>query len=311
MSTNNNLHKAKAGKNDEFYTRLEEIEKELIHYKSHFQNKTVLCNCDDPTQSAFWEYFHLNFSSLGLKKLISTHYDREKPTYKMEYAGGNDSDVKVGVKTPLEGNGDFRNTECIAILDTVDIVVTNPAFSLFTEYIAQLISHNKKFIVIGNMNALTYKEIFPLFASNQLWYGASIHSGDRKFYVPDDYPLQAADCGIDEDGRRYIRVKGVRWFTNLDYSIRHEPLALQKQYTPEAYLKYDNCDAINVDKYADIPCDYNGVMGVPITFMDHYCPDQFEIVAFRKGDDGKDLVLTRNGKRVQPYFRILIRQKRI
>lgn len=296
-SANANLHKAKDAKNDEFYTQLTDVAKELMHYKAHFKDKIVLCNCDDPTWSAFWKYFHLNFAELGLKKLISTHYDREEATYKMEYTGGNDNDIDVGVKTPLEDNGDFRNQECLDFLDECDIVVTNPPFSLFREYVAVLMEHKKKFLILGNMNALTYKEIFPLIRDNQLWYGASIHSGDRKFYVPDDYPLKASGCGIDENGRRFIRVKGVRWYTNLDYKARHEKLVLWKNYTPEEYPKYDNYDAINVNKYSEIPCDYDGVMGVPITFIDYYCPEQFEIVAFRKGDDGKDLVFTRERER--------------
>lgn len=294
---NANLHKAKDAKNDEFYTQLTDVAKELMHYKQHFKDKIVLCNCDDPTWSAFWKYFHLNFAELGLKKLISTHYDRTKATYKMEYTGGDDNDIEAGVRTPLEGNGDFRNQECLDLLDECDIVVTNPPFSLFREYVAVLMEHKKKFIILGNMNALTYKEIFPLFRDNQLWYGASIHSGDRKFYVPNDYPLKASGCGIDESGKRFIRVKGVRWFTNLDYPARHEKLILWKNYTPEEYPKYDNYDAINVNKYAEIPVDYDGVMGVPITFMDFYCPEQFEIVAFRKGEDGKDLVFTRERER--------------
>lgn len=294
---NANLHKAKDAKNDEFYTQLTDVAKELMHYKQHFKDKIVLCNCDDPTWSAFWKYFHLNFAELGLKKLISTHYDRTEATYKMEYTGGDDNDIEAGVRTPLEGNGDFRNQECLDLLDECDIVVTNPPFSLFREYVAVLMEHKKKFIILGNMNALTYKEIFPLFRDNQLWYGASIHSGDRKFYVPNDYPLKASGCGIDESGKRFIRVKGVRWFTNLDYPARHEKLILWKNYTPEEYPKYDNYDAINVNKYAEIPVDYDGVMGVPITFMDFYCPEQFEIVAFRKGEDGKDLVFTRERER--------------
>lgn len=294
---NANLHKAKDAKNDEFYTQLTDVAKELMHYKQHFKDKIVLCNCDNPTWSAFWKYFHLNFAELGLKKLISTHYDRTEATYKMEYTGEDDNDIEAGVRTPLEGNGDFRNQECLDLLDECDIVVTNPPFSLFREYVAVLMEHKKKFIILGNMNALTYKEIFPLFRDNQLWYGASIHSGDRKFYVPNDYPLKASGCGIDESGKRFIRVKGVRWFTNLDYPARHEKLILWKNYTPEEYPKYDNYDAINVNKYAEIPVDYDGVMGVPITFMDFYCPEQFEIVAFRKGEDGKDLVFTRERER--------------
>lgn len=297
MAKNDNLHKAKDAKNDEFYTRIEDVAEELRHYKKHFAGKVVLCNCDDPTWSAFWRYFHLNFAELGLKKLISTHYDRTEPTYKMEYEGGDDNNVEVGVKTLLEGNGDFRNKECLDLLDECDIVVTNPPFSLFREYVAVLMQHQKKFLILGNMNALTYKEIFPLIRDNQLWYGASIHSGDRKFYVPNDYPLKASGCGVDNNGQKFIRVKGVRWYTNLDYKARHEKLVLWKNYTPEEYPKYDNYDAINVNKYSEIPCDYDGVMGVPITFIDYYCPEQFEIVAFRKGNDGKDLVFTRERER--------------
>ena len=297
MAANANLHKAKEAKNDEFYTQLTDVSKELMHYKQHFKDKIVLCNCDDPTWSAFWKYFHLNFSALGLKKLISTHYDKNESTYKMEYTGGDDNDIEVGIKTSLEGNGDFRNQECLDLLDECDIVVTNPPFSLFREYVAVLVEHEKKFLIVGNMNALTYKEIFPLFRDDKLWYGASIHSGDRKFGVPDSYPLDAAGCGIDENGQRYIKVKGVRWFTNLDYAARHEKLVLWKEYNSEEYPRYDNYDAINVNKYSEIPMDYDGVMGVPITFMDFYCPDQFEIVAFRKGEDGKDLVFTRERER--------------
>ena len=242
MAKNDNLHKAKDAKNDEFYTRIEDVAEELRHYKKHFAGKVVFCNCDDPTWSAFWRYFHLNFAELGLKKLISTHYDRTEPTYKMEYEGGDDNNVEVGVKAPLEGNGDFRNKECLDLLDECDIVVTNPPFSLFREYVAVLMQHQKKFLILGNMNALTYKEIFPLIRDNQLWYGASIHSGDRKFYVPNDYPLKASGCGVDNNGQKFIRVKGVRWYTNLDYKARHEKLVLWKNYTPEEYPKYDNYD---------------------------------------------------------------------
>ena len=308
-SANVNLHKAKDAKNDEFYTQLTDVSKELMHYKQHFKDKIVLCNCDDPTWSAFWKYFHLNFAELGLKKLISTHYDREKVTYKMEYTGGDDNDIEVGVKTPLKGNGDFRNKECLDLIDEADIVVTNPPFSLFREYVAVLMEHEKKFIILGNMNALTYKEIFPLFRDNQLWYGASIHSGDRKFYVPDDYPLKASGCGIDENGKRFIRVKGVRWFTNLDYPARHEKLILWKNYTLEEYPKYDEFNVINVDKYAEIPVDYDDVMGVPITFMDFFNPDQFEIIWLDGTDTsrwyGSGPLL--NGKK--KYRRLFIRRK--
>ena len=231
----------------------------------------------------------------------------------LEYEGdrnGNHSidPDEIGIR-PLRGDGDFRSPECIELLRQADIVVTNPPFSLFREYLAQLVEHQKKFLIIGNMNAITYKETFPLLMRNQMWLGCSIHSGDRKFGVPDDYPLQAAGCGIDEDGQRYIRVKGVRWFTNLDYRQRHEPLVLYKHYTPEEFPKYDNYDAINVNAYADIPMDYEGVMGVPITFMDHYCPDQFEIVGLdRYVQDNPRFGqrFTINGK--ETYARILIRK---
>ena len=178
----------------------------------------------------------------------------------------------------LEGDGDFRSAECVALLDKADIVVTNPPFSLFREYVAQLIEHEKKFIIIGNQNAFTYKDIFQLFMENKIWVGPSIHSGDRKFNVPDDYPLNAAGCGIDPDGRKWVRVKGVRWFTNLDFKQRHEEMILVKRYDPELYPTYANYDAIEVSKTSDIPCDYAGLMGVPITFLDKYNPDQFEII---------------------------------
>ena len=205
--------------------------------------------------------------------------------------------------------GDFRSDMSIELLQQADIVVTNPPFSLFREYVAQLILYGKQFLIIGNMNAITYKEIFPLLKQNLVWLGPSISSGDRPFHVPDDYPLKAAGCGIDEHGRKYIRVKGVRWFTNIDHAKRHQMLPLDLDFTyaghEENYPKYDNYDAINVDKVSQIPCDYMGVMGVPITFLDKYCPEQFEIIKFRHGDDGKDLCV--NGK--CPYFRILIRRQ--
>ena len=274
-SANTNLHKAKGAKNDEFYTQLTDVAKELMHYKAHFKDKIVLCNCDDPTWSAFWKYFHLNFAELGLKKLISTHYDREEATYKMEYTGGNDNDIDVGVKTPLEGNGDFRNQECLDLLDESDIVVTNPPFSLFREYVACLMEHNKKFLIIGNKNAITYKEFFPLLKDDEVWIGCT---NVKEFLQPDGSIKKFGNIG---------------WFTNLDVAKRHEKLILWKHYTSDDYPKYDNYDAINVDKVSEIPCDYDGVMGVPITFLDKYNPEQFEIVSFRKGDDGKDLVFTR------------------
>lgn len=231
----------------------------------------------------------------------------------------------------LNGDGDFRSEECIDLLKQADVVVTNPPFSLFRDYVAQLIKHDKKFIIIGNVNAITYKEFFPLLRDNKVWIGASIHSGDRKFYVPDDYPLNAAGCGVDEDGRRFIRVKGVRWYTNIDIKRRHEDMILYKHYTPDEYPTYDNYDAINVDKTPDIPCDYAGIMGVPITFFDCYNPDQFEILDMgHRGagsykyrtkvytvEDAKNysdlnattVYIDANGKYKNTYFRVLIRNK--
>ena len=365
------LNAAAKAKKDEFYTQLTDIEKEMRYYRKHFKGKTVLCNCDDPFESNFFKYFVLNFNRLGLKKLIATCYatspiagqqlslfdvvggdeeQRNKPykavvtkVYDVTGDGGVDMfDVAELFKThenelvELEGNGDFRSEECLALLDEADIVVTNPPFSLFREYVSVLMEHEKHFIIIGNVNAITYKEFFPLLKENKVWIGASIHSGDRKFYVPDDYPLNAAGCGIDEDGRRFIRVKGVRWYTNLDIKQRHEELILVKRYTSLDYLSYENFDAINVDKTVDIPCDYAGIMGVPITFLDKYSPDQFEIIGLglanlglsigirpykdehkkyrkeiqkRGAVDGDLYMLDENGHPVVPYARVLIRNK--
>lgn len=365
------LNAAAKAKKDEFYTQLTDIEKEMRYYRKHFKGKTVLCNCDDPFESNFFKYFVLNFNRLGLEKLIATCYatspimgqqlslfdvvggeeeQRNKPykavvtkVYDVTGDGGVDMfDVAELFKThenelvELKGDGDFRSDECLALLDEADIVVTNPPFSLFREYVATLMEHNKKFIIIGNVNAITYKEFFPLLKENKVWIGASIHSGDRKFYVPDDYPLNAAGCGIDDDGRRFIRVKGVRWYTNLDLRQRHEELILVKRYTSLDYLSYENFDAINVDKTVDIPCDYAGIMGVPITFLDKYSPDQFEIIGLgianlglsigvrpykdehkkyrkeiqkRGAVDGDLYMLDENGHPVVPYARVLIRNK--
>jgi hypothetical protein len=271
---NKRLNNARRDKQDEFYTQLTDIEKELKHYKEYFKGKVVFCNCDDPQESNFWKYFSLNFEKLKLKKLISTHYVTSGQSYKLEMRKGGEQSLPL----PLEENGDFRSQECIELLKEADIVVTNPPFSLFREYVNQLMESNKSFIIIGNMNATTYKEIFSLFKNNKLWLGCSIHSGDREFRVPDHYPLEAAGIRVDKEGNKYIRIKGVRWFTNLDTKERHENLILYKTYNEKEYPKYDNYNAINVDKTKDIPVDYEGEMGVPITFMDKYNPDQFEIV---------------------------------
>jgi len=294
-SSNSNLKNANKAKKDEFYTQLSDIEKELKHYKEHFKNKVVYCNCDDPRVSNFFHYFSHNFEKLCLKKLITTCYknqeinlfsqnNSEKAIY-LEYKGDkNENNVpdieEIGVKH-LRKDGDFRSEESVGLLKQADIIVTNPPFSLFREYVAQLMEYDKKFVIIGNVNAITYKETFRLFKENKMWLGASIHSGDREFGVPKDYPLTAASSRIDENGNKFIRVKGVRWYTNLDYKERHEDLVLYKKYygNEDKYPKYVNYNAINVDVTKDIPMDYKGAMGVPITFMDKYNPDQFEIIA--------------------------------
>lgn len=306
------LGNAKVAKKDEFYTQLPDIENEMRYYRKHFKGKTILCNCDDPFESNFFKFFVLNFNRLGLKKLIATCYTNSPiagtqltfedigkefvgadraykaivtEVYDATGNGGVDMlDVaelfKLGKNTieELKGDGDFRSAECLELLDEADIVVTNPPFSLFREYVATLMEHEKSFIILGNVNAITYREIFPLLKENRIWIGASIHSGDRAFYVPDDYPLSASGCGIDENGRKFIRVKGVRWFTNLDIRQRHEEMILVKRYDPDLYPTYANYKAIEVNKTSDIPCDYAGLMGVPVTFVDRYNPDQFEII---------------------------------
>lgn len=312
MPRHSELTTAQKDKNDEFYTQLEDIEKELCNYTDLFQGKSVYCNCDDPEQSNFWKYFADNFDTLKLNRLVATFIDKDRPAVKTEII----RDAKTGEKgtpaiTPLTQHGDFRSEECRAILQKADIVVTNPPFSLFREYIAQLFAYQKQFLVMGNMNAVTYKEIFPLIKTNKLWYGPSISSGDREFRVPNSYPLTAAGSRIDEAGNKFVRVKGIRWFTNLDHMKRHERLQLTKTYAdaPDAYPHYINCNAINVDKTSYIPVDYQGVMGVPITFLDKYCPEQFELIRFRHGDDGKDLCYQTTDGVKTPYFRILIQPK--
>lgn len=315
MANNSSLNKAALAKKDEFYTQLPDIEAEMRHYREQFCGKVILCNCDDPYESNFFKYFAMNFNFLGLRKLVATSYSNSpvagqqlplfdikslsiksadcRPPYKVEITEVNDenadgavdlADVEYLLKnrknalTLLKGNGDFRSPECIELLREADIVVTNPPFSLFREYVSQLIEYEKKFIIIGNVNAITYKEIFRLISKNKIWLGQSIHSGDREFRVPDYYPLQAAGYRVDENGVKYIRVKGVRWFTNLDFKERHEMITLYRTYSPEEYPSYVNYDAIEVSKTTEIPCDYDGEMGVPITFLDKYNPEQFEII---------------------------------
>lgn len=322
---NSALTAAKAAKKDEFYTQLTDIEKELAHYKEHFKGKTVLCNCDDPRVSNFFKYFTLNFDHLGLKRVIATCYksqsvdlfsthDCEQAVYQI-YDGERDTnnmpdENEIAVK-PLKGDGDFRSAECIELLKQADIVVTNPPFSLFREYVAQLIKYEKKFLIIGNKNALTYKELFPLIKNNLMWTGYRGFAGGMWF--KSDYEGKTEKI---IDGQRIINVPSI-WFTNLDIKKRHEDLPLYKRYTPEEFPKYDNYDAINVNKTSDIPCDYNGVMGVPITFLDKYNPEQFEIIDARDCTDidklkkkstylVKDKDSAINGKAT--YARILIRK---
>ena len=319
---NANLRKADRVKQDEFYTQLEDIENELRHYKEHFKGKTVLCNCDDPYESNFFKYFAMNFNFLGLKKLIATCYvsspvmytqlslfdDMEqtfskpanpnKKPYKVEITEVSDEngdgafdleDIKQLLKSKknvckiLKSDGDFRSDECIKLLKEADIVVTNPPFSLFREYVAQLVEYDKKFIIIGNKNSITYKEIFPLIKENKLWIGYTPMSKDMLFIVPESYENELLNKSKSGSAYRFIDDKiyaraSAIWLTNLDIQKRHEEMILYKPYSPEDYPRFDNYDAINVDKTSDIPCDYYGVMGVPITFLDKYNPDQFEII---------------------------------
>lgn len=352
-SGNASLNHAFIVKKDEFYTQYEDVAREMVKHRVQLTGKNILCNCDDPFESAFFKFFVIHFEKLGLASLISTCY-AGSPIAGREYPldGGTGAYKAVVTEVPdeplvrpdgsldleslfampgnalvhLTGDGDFRSVECEALLREADIVVTNPPFSLFREYISLLERYEKKFIILGNMNAVTYKEVFPLFRDDKVWYGESIRSGDRKFHVPDSYPLTAAGCGIDERGRHFIRVKGVRWLTNLDTTRRHEPLELTCRYSPDEYPQYENYDAIDVGRTQNIPVDYDGIMGVPITFLDKYSPDQFEIVMLANGNartnvSSKTLEEVKyrphsedrggvgivNGQRV--YVRILIRRK--
>ena len=310
---NSNLHAAKAAKNDEFYTQLSDIEKELVHYKEHFRDKVVLCNCNDVIHGNFAKYFSLNFEFLGLKELICTSFNDEEGghgiacRYHGDLNGNNVPDISEWEQMPMHGNGGFNTPEGIALIQEADIIVTNPPFSLFREFIGTLMEYNKKFLIIGNVNAIGYKEIFPLIMNNKLWLGVSSFNKGMYFIVDDDF-VYADSYKFDKekDGKKVSRVASVCWFTNLDHKKRHEELILYKKYNEEEYPKYDNYDAINVNRYDEIPLDYDGIMGVPITFIDKYCPEQFEIVRFRKGNDDKDLSV--NGK--YTYSRILIRHKK-
>lgn len=321
QATNQLLQKAKKSKSDEFYTQFCDIERELQYYQNCFADKVVYCNCDDPRTSNFFKYFAINFHKLGLRKLIASCYVEntfdlfnsqklEKGFY-CEYYGGsgghfNPSDVEI---VYFNGNGDFRSRECIELLKQSDIVVTNPPFSLFREFVAQIVKYNKQFLIIGNVNAITYKEIFDLIQNNKVWLGVNLGRGISGFIVPEHYDLYGTEVSVNSEGQTIIATNNCLWLTNLELKQRNEELDLSKEYVGNEndYPKYDNCDGINVNKTQDIPRDYNGLMGVPITFLHKYNPTQFEIVKFRKGDDGKDLSI--NGK--CPYFRILIKNRRV
>jgi len=359
---NKSLGAAKKAKKDEFYTQLQDIANELRHYRDHFRGKVVLCNCDDPYESNFFKFFALNFNAWGLRKLICTCYDgspitgtqldlfahegmaaapgvRERRAYKIELTEVSDvngdgaedmRDVELILRrnppVELRGNGDFRSAECVELLKEADIVCTNPPFSLFREYVALLVKYHKKFLIIGNQNAITYKEIFPLIKENKLWLGC----GDcvRWFIVPKETDKIFK---LDANGNKLVEGARSRWFTNLDHKKRHEELDLWKEYTPEEYPHYDNYDAIEVGKTQDIPCDWDGVMGVPITFLDKFNPEQFEIIGQTQGDSGKELGLKpyprelkklnkslrdgqlyymKEGYPQKPYARVLIRKKK-
>ncbi len=343
---NRNLQEAKSNKKDEFYTQLPDIERELKHYKKHFKDKVVYCNCDDPRVSNFFHYFSHNFEKLGLKKLITTCYKSqsmdlfsqnksEKAIY-LEYDGDkNGNNVpdpdEIGIKK-LKSDGDFRSKESIGLLTQADIVVTNPPFSLFREYVSQLIEYDKKFIIVGHQNAIKYKEIFPLIRDNKIWLGYGFKGGAGHFI--NEHYEDYATANDRKEGM--IRVSGVHWFTNLEIGKRHEDLILYKKYTPEEYPKFENLNAINVDVTKDIPIDYDGMMGVPITFMDKYNPDQFEIIGVgianlglemgiqpykpehkkyrkevqKRGAVDGDLYMMVNGEVTVPYSRIIIKRKK-
>lgn len=333
---NKNLNAAKEAKKDEFYTQLEDINNELRHYREHFRGKTVLCNCDDPRVSNFFTYFAYNFEFLGLKRLITTCYKNqdmdlfsqnkcEQAIYLIYDGDKNGNNIpdpeEIGIH-PLKGDGDFRSRECIELLKQADIVVTNPPFSLFREYVAQLMQYEKKFLIIGNVNTATTKDIFPLFINNKIWLGYGFNAGNAFFRIPEEEkPNYAAGVYNEETG--LVKFRNCHWFTNLDHQKRHEDIILYKHYTPEEYPHYVNYDAIEVSKTADIPCDYDGAMGVPITFLDKYNPDQFEILGIgleladmsiirqRMGklNGGPRLYIEKDGKLVRLYERILIRKK--
>ena len=327
MAGNRNLHMSRAGKTDEFYTQLSTIEDELRHYRHYFRDKIIFCNADDPAigedgqdhfgdglggyTSNFFRYFQLNFQQLGIKKLITTHYVADGSSYKFEIVS-NDSGEQVGipdyVKTPLESNGDFRSLECLALLEECDVVVTNPPFSLMKEYLPLLVNSGKQFLILGNMNHAIISEIFHYFMADKVWLG--YNSGHFWFRVPDYYPEKQTDFKMDEQGRKWRRMGNICWFTNMDIDKRHQPLDLFRTYTEENYPKYDQYNAINVNKTTDIPEDYDGIMGVPITFLDKHSPEQFELLGVDRyvaDNPHYGHRFTISGK--ETYARILIRRK--
>lgn len=367
MANNSNLGAAKAAKNDEFYTQYADIQKEINAYLEYnpdtFRDKTVLLPCDDPEWSNFTRFFAQNFERLGLKRLISTSYAVESKKYKnyqpslfetespmfdidktrikgkiFELTHDTNQNGRIDIDDLewhyLEGDGDFRSKEVCKLRDEADIIVTNPPFSLFREFLAWIVEVGKEFLIIGNKNAMTYKEVFPLIKENKLWIGPSILSGDREFMVPKEYITHSPSLRVDEDGRKFIRVPGVHWFTNLEHGRRHEPLKLMstqdnlrfskhKDLRENGYTQYKNYDGIDVPYSDAIPNDYYGTMGVPLTFLDKYCPEQFEIIGLGIGDLAKELGINKNhrgrtdleyidpktGKPKVPYSRILIRKK--
>ncbi len=315
------LQKAKKLKSDEFYTLLPDIESELQHYRNHFKNKVVYCNCDDPCTSNFYRYFAENFKELGIKKLISSCYKESNiDLFNSTSSNGGYYYIYTGTETEnvipsnsdlvyFKEDGDFRSSESINLLKEADIVVSNPPFSLFREYVAQLIKYNKTFLIIGNINAITYKEIFNLIKENKVWLGINLGRGISGFFVPEHYELYGTEARIDNMGNRIVSPNNCLWLTNMDNAKRNEGIILTKRYkgNESEYQRYDNYDGININKTQDIPMDYAGFMGVPITFLHKFNPNQFEIIQFRKGDNGKDLSI--NGK--CPYFRILIKNRQI
>ena len=311
--TNANLHEAKKQKNDEFYTRYEDIENEVMKYRRSFKGKVVYLPCDDPAEkkSEFWTFFVDNFDAFGLKKLIATHYDEDGKAYKIWIDGDTTGDGYIddsdALQEDLIGNGDFRSPECTAILNECDIVCTNPPFSMFREFVDWIFTAKKQFLIIGNNNALAYKEIFPLIKDNQMWVGYTANK-TCIFRVGEGYAFDERITKQINDGNYYGKVPAITWFTNLPNTKRNEEMVLTASYyaNPDAYPHYDNYDGINVNRLTQIPKDYEGAIGVPITIIDYYNPEQFEIIKFRKGDDGKDLRF--NGK--MPYTRILIRRKK-